>query len=413
LEREVYEDETFRKQLLDAIETLKVGSVWNFSNKMGPLIRQPLADLRKGLETLDTGESWALAPKSDETNPKLWHPAVKWGVRRGSFSHQTEFFGPLLSVMRAESLEDAIEIVNDTPYGLTSGLESLDPREQKIWMDKIEAGNLYINRVTTGAVVLRQSFGGMGLSAIGAGIKAGSPNYAVQFCKIEEGETPTQGPLREESSLHYLARNWQNQLSLSTDSTPNFPLEIRNELQKTIQAIYSCLFQYEREFSGEQDFFRLRGQDNLFRYLPVGNVTVRLHADDSLFETLIRIAAALIAKCKVEVSLPPDLQNKVTDFLFGTEGKRLCDSVIICTETDEELAERFLITNKTTKIDRLRYAHPDRVPQTIHQAAAKLGKHVSRHVPLAEGRIEMLRYLREQSISIDYHRYGNLGEREV
>ena len=413
LEREVYEDETFRKQLLDAIETLKVGSVWNFSNKMGPLIRQPLADLRKGLETLDTGESWALAPKSDETNPKLWHPAVKWGVRRGSFSHQTEFFGPLLSVMRAESLEDAIEIVNDTPYGLTSGLESLDPREQKIWMEKIEAGNLYINRVTTGAVVLRQSFGGMGLSAIGAGIKAGSPNYAVQFCKIEEGEAPTQGPLREESSLHYLARNWQNQLSLSTDSTPNFPLEIRNELQKTIQAIYSCLFQYEKEFSGEQDFFRLRGQDNLFRYLPVGNVTVRLHADDSLFETLIRIAAALIAKCKVEVSMPQDFKNSVSKFLSGTEGKRLCDSVIICTETDEELAERFLITNKTAKIDRLRYAHPDRVPQTIHQAAAKLGKHVSRHVPLAEGRIEMLRYLREQSISIDYHRYGNLGEREV
>jgi RHH-type proline utilization regulon transcriptional repressor/proline dehydrogenase/delta 1-pyrroline-5-carboxylate dehydrogenase len=125
-------------------------------------------------------------------------------------------------------------------------------------MEKIEAGNLYINRVTTGAVVLRQSFGGMGLSAIGAGIKAGSPNYAVQFCKIEESEAPTQGPLREESPcnahLHFIARNWQNQLSLSTDSTPKIPVEIRHDLQKTIQAIYSCLFQFEKEFSGEQDF---------------------------------------------------------------------------------------------------------------------------------------------------------------
>ena len=358
-------------------------------------------------------ESWALQPSCDAINPKLWHPGVKWGVQRGSFSHQTEFFGPLLSVMRADSLEDAIQIVNDTPYGLTSGLESLDPREQKIWMEKIAAGNLYINRVTTGAIVLRQSFGGMGLSAIGAGIKAGSPNYAVQFCKIEETDAPTQGPLREESPLQFIARNWQNQLSSSVDSTPIISVEIRNELQKTIQAIYSCLFQYEREFSGEQDFFRLRGQDNLFRYLPVGNVTVRLHADDSLFETLIRIAAALIAKCKVEVSLPPDFKNSVSEFLSGTEGKRLCDSVEICTETDETLAERLLITNKTAKIDRLRYAHPDRVPQIIHQAAAKLGKHISRHVPLSEGRIEMLRYLREQSISIDYHRYGNLGEREI
>ena len=107
---------------------------------MGPLIREPLSDLQTGLETLEPGtgksargaswvaESWALQPNCDAINPKLWHPGVKWGVQRGSFSHQTEFFGPLLSVMRADSLEDAIEIVNDTAYGLTSGLESLDPR---------------------------------------------------------------------------------------------------------------------------------------------------------------------------------------------------------------------------------------------------------------------------------------------
>ncbi|MCS5621875.1 MAG: hypothetical protein NZ656_07990, partial [Nitrospinaceae bacterium] len=201
--------------------------------------------------------------------------------------------------------------------------------------------------------------------------------------------------------------NWQTQL------TRNEHAEIWSELHKTIQAIYSCLFQYESEFSGEQDFFRFRGQDNLFRYLPVGKVAVRLHEDDSLFETLIRIAAARIAKCKVEVSLPPDLNNSVTKFLAGTEGKRLCESVKIYTETDEELAKRLMATESGTAIDRLRYAHPDRVHKTIHEASAKLGKHISRHVPLTEGRIEMLRYLREQSISIDYHRYGNLGEREV
>jgi RHH-type proline utilization regulon transcriptional repressor/proline dehydrogenase/delta 1-pyrroline-5-carboxylate dehydrogenase len=144
----------------------------------------------------------------------------------------------------------------------------------------------------------------------------------------------------------------------------------------------------------------------LFRYLPLGKVTVRLHPDDELFETLIRIAAARIAKCKVEVSLPPNLENTVTEFLSTTEGRRLCDSVEIRSETDKELCGRL------TEIDRIRYAHPDRVPLEIHQATAKLGKHISRHIPLAEGRIEMLRYLQEQSLSIDYHRYGNLGERE-
>lgn len=107
------------------------------------------------------------------------------------------------------------------------------------------------------------------------------------------------------------------------------------------------------------------------------------------------------------------MKNSVSEFLAVTEGKRLCDSAEICTETDEELAERLLITNKTAKIDRLSYAHPDRVPQIIHQAATKLGKHISRHVSLAERRIEMLRYLCKQSIPIDYHHYGNLGERGI
>jgi len=401
LEKEVYHDATFKKQLLDAIRTLKVGSVWDFSNKLGPLIRKPLENLRMGLETLEPGESWALPPKCDQHNSRMWHPSVKWGVRRGSASHTTEFFGPLLSVMEANSLEDAVNIANETDYGLTSGLESLDPREQKFWSAKIKAGNLYVNRVTTGAIVLRQSFGGMKLSAIGAGIKAGSPNYALQFCRINEFDLPTQGPLKEESPLHKLARKWENQLNRNEHQ------EIRSELQKTIKGIYSCLYQYEHEFSTEQDFFRLRGQDNIFRYLPIGKVSVRMHADDGLFETLIRIAAARIAGCEVEVSLPADLENSVAKFLYGPEGKDLCDSAKLLTESDHELSVRL------SEIERVRYAFHDRVPEVMHKVAAKLGKHISRNAPLAEGRIEMLRYLREQSISADYHRYGNLGEREV
>jgi RHH-type proline utilization regulon transcriptional repressor/proline dehydrogenase/delta 1-pyrroline-5-carboxylate dehydrogenase len=354
-----------------------------------------------GLETLEPGENWALPPKCDQQNCRMWHPSVKWGVSRGSASHTTEFFGPLLSVMEAQSLEDAVNIANDTDYGLTSGLESLDPREQKFWSAKIKAGNLYVNRVTTGAIVLRQSFGGMKLSAIGAGIKAGSPNYALQFCRINEFDLPTQGPLKEESPLHKLARKWENQLNRNEHQ------EIRSELQKTIKGIYSCLYQYEHEFSTEQDFFRLRGQDNILRYLPIGKLSVRMHADDGLFETLIRIAAARIAGCEVEVSLPADLENSVAKFLYGPEGKDLCDSAKLLTESDHELSVSL------SEIERVRYAHHDRVPEVMHKAAAKLGKHISRNVPLAEGRIEMLRYLREQSLSADYHRYGNLGEREV
>src|SRR5437762_5765826 len=88
--------------------------------------------------------------------------------------------------MRFEKLAEAIALVNQTGFGLTSGLESLDDREQAEWKEGIRAGNLYINRPTTGAIVLRQPFGGMGKSSYGAGLKAGGPNYVAQFMEFSE-----------------------------------------------------------------------------------------------------------------------------------------------------------------------------------------------------------------------------------
>lgn len=79
----------------------------------------------------------------------------------------------MLSVVCIENLQQGINWVNSLDYGLTSGLQSLDEGEQKLWKDSIMAGNLYINRGITGAIVNRQPFGGMKLSAFGGGVKAG------------------------------------------------------------------------------------------------------------------------------------------------------------------------------------------------------------------------------------------------
>ena len=79
--------------------------------------------------------------------------------------------------MTADTLDEAIDMVNDIEYGLTSGLHSLDRGEMNRWLTRVQAGNLYINRGITGAIVRRQSFGGWKRSAIGAGTKAGGPSY--------------------------------------------------------------------------------------------------------------------------------------------------------------------------------------------------------------------------------------------
>jgi len=401
LEKEVYEDEHFKKKLVDAAKSYKTGSAWNFENKMGALIHAPEGDLKRALTSLEPGETWTLKPENIHDNPHMWTPGIKWNVKSGSYTHLTEFFGPVLGVMCAENLNHAIKLVNQTGYGLTSGLESLDTREQETWKSHIKAGNLYINRGTTGAIVLRQPFGGMGKSALGAGIKVGGPNYVSQFMDFEETAPPSIGAFHNEHYLMRLSQEWKQELDWGKHQ------EFETDLKKTIRAIKSYLYHYEQEFSQEKDYFHLRGQDNILRYLPLGKVVARLHEDDSLFEVLARIAAVKIAGCNLDVSIPTDLNNSVTEFLNSKEGKRLLGDTPVFHQTDTDLIKNM------PKVQRIRYAAPDRVPFAVFEEAAKTGFYVSRAKVMMEGRIEILQYFHEQSICDSFHRYGNLGERAL
>ncbi len=401
LEKEVYEDEHFKQQLVDGAQSFKTGPAWQFRNKMGPLVNKPDQDLRRGLTTLEANETWALKPENLNGNPYMWTPGIKYDVKPGSYTHMTEFFGPLLAVMKAENMDHAIQLVNQTGYGLTSGLESLDKREQEKWKQQIKAGNLYINRGTTGAIVLRQPFGGMGKSALGAGIKVGGPNYVSQFMEFEETADPPIGAIRGESYLLWLAREWRVELLWKKHE------EWKTDLEKTTKAIKSYIYNFEREFSREKDYFHLRGQDNILRYLPVGKVLVRLHEGDSLFDVLGRIAAVKVAGCELEISVPTDLNNGVTAFLLGREGKRIVGDALVMRQSDSELI-RYI-----PKVQRIRYASPDRVPAAVLKQAAKTGFYISRTKVFMEGRLELLQYFQEQSICDNYHRYGNLGERAL
>ena len=401
LEQEIYDDENFKRQLVDAACSFQVGSAWDFANKMGALIHPPQGALQNAMTTLEPGETWALQPKMIGDNPYLWTPGIKYGVQPGSTTHTTEFFGALLGVMPADTLKQAIELVNMTGFGLTSGLESLDPREHIVWKAKIKSGNLYINRGTTGAITLRQPFGGMGKSALGPAIKAGGPNYVAQFMNFEETGPPRIDTLKNEHALLRMALEWRRKL-LWGKLDPH-----QADLNKTIRAIKSYLYHTEQEFGQAKDYFHLRGQDNIHRYLPLGTIAIRLHAEDSLFDVLARLAATRIAGSIPVVSIPTELNNNVTTFLNTMEGRQIMAKAIVRRQSDEELIASMAI------IQRIRYAAPDRVPETVLAAAAKNGFYIARAPVLMEGRIEMLHYCQNQSICDAYHRYGNLGDRSV
>ncbi len=400
LEKEVYDDPLFKRQLADAAQSCKTGSAWEFQNKVGPIISPPEGDLKRALTQLEAGESWALKPVPSKTNPYIWSPGIKWGVQPGGYTHMTEFFGPVLGVMRADNLDHAIELVNMTGYGLTSGLESLDRREQEKWKATIKAGNLYINKGTTGAIVLRQPFGGMGKSALGAGIKAGSPNYVYQFMDFTESGYPDFGAIKSDSHLLWTVNQWDIDLRWN-----RVDASVAEDLRKTVYAVKSYLFWWEREFKVQHDYFHLRGQDNHLRYLPKGRVAVRVHENDTLFDVLARTAACLVTRCVPIVSVPEGLSNRVTAFFETPYGKQFFRDALITEQTDEQLCAMI------PKIARIRYAHPDRVPARVYEKAAETGFYISRVPVFMEGRIELLQYLQEQSVSNNYHRYGNLGER--
>ncbi|MBN8419212.1 MAG: proline dehydrogenase family protein [Verrucomicrobia bacterium] len=396
LEAEVYDDPEFKRSLVEASQSIIVGSAWEMPTKMGPLIRPPSGDLANALLTLEAGESWALMPGKHEGNECLWSPGIKWGVRPGSYTHMTEFFGPVLGVMRFEKLPEAIALVNQTGYGLTSGLESLDDREQAEWKDGIRAGNLYINRGTTGAIVLRQPFGGMGKSAFGPGLKAGGPNYVAQFMKFAETVPAAVATSAGRDSA----------LDLLLGKLDDWNKAGEESWGKLKHAISSYEQAWKSEFTVQHDSFRLIGQDNHRRYLPVRDIRIRVVAGDSPFDVFARVIAARMTGCRTTVSIDPGVDHRSLERAYEASHEWL-GPLEFLEESDEHLAAAV----RGRQCDRVRYAAADRVPEAVRRAAAEASVFIADAPVLAEARVELLWYVQEQSVSFDYHRYGNLGTR--
>jgi RHH-type proline utilization regulon transcriptional repressor/proline dehydrogenase/delta 1-pyrroline-5-carboxylate dehydrogenase len=404
LEDEVYHDRAFRDTLVDAVTSLRVGSAWELSTCVAPLIDAPSGDLLGGLTELEEGQTWAVEPRlSIDGNPCLTSPGVKWGVRPGAKAHTTEFFGPVLGVMRARNLHEAIDFVNATGYGLTSAIESLDDREHALWRERIRAGNLYINRPTTGAIVLRQPFGGMGLSAVGPGVKAGGPNYVAPLMRLREAppnnsDVPLlDGSPVDDAELSTLIEDLHTVGSIDGD-----------DADWLHRAVASYVEAADDEFLSEHDHVNLVGQDNVRRYLPLHQVVVRLHADDTPRETIARVLAARTLGCRAVISSPPNLPPRLqglVDTLDAACASWGADAEFLI-ESDEVIAQK-----APDRGLRFRYATPDRVPAIVRQVAAASLAYIADAPVSACGRLELLRCVKEQSVSHDFHRYGNLGRR--
>lgn len=385
LEAEVYDDPHFIHQLREAVTSMRVGSPFDLTSNIPPLIHPPQGVLKRGLTTLEQGEEWLLEPRVNSENPCLWTPGIKLHVKPNGFTHMTELFGPVLGLMRARDLSHAIELANAVPYGLTSGLFSLDDREKNEWIEQIVAGNLYINRTTTGAVVRRQPFGGTKLSSFGNGSKAGGPNYLREFIHISQKSLPKEKCAVNEKVNSLTA--YLEKLDLSQDQLGLWTASVSN---------YAAVWLQLQE---DSDPSQIVGQDNFFRYVPRKNIVLRLDSRSDPMDVLRICAAVLTCQAEFEISI----DEKEASPLSWISLNSVC---IVKKETDMEFFERV----RSGQMHRIRTVGP--ASYELHKVAAEGSVHVVDEPVLASGRFELLHYLREVSLSIDYHRYGNLGARE-
>lgn len=174
--------DTFLERLVEAARSLKVGPAEDPATSIGPVID---ADSRNRIgQYLELGRreaKTALAVDVGELEKEGYFigPHIFANVDSNSRLAQEEIFGPVLSVIRAKDLDEAIAIANGTEYALTGGIYSRSPAHLDRAAREFMVGNLYINRPCTGAMVGRQPFGGFKLSGIGS--KAGGPDYLLQF----------------------------------------------------------------------------------------------------------------------------------------------------------------------------------------------------------------------------------------
>jgi RHH-type proline utilization regulon transcriptional repressor/proline dehydrogenase/delta 1-pyrroline-5-carboxylate dehydrogenase len=169
----------FLARMREAVKSLTAGPPEDPANMIGPLIDGAAKERVQAAIELGRREGKVAAEIPVPSAGFYVSPTVLTDLPPDSKIITEEIFGPVLAVIRARGIEEAVDLANSSDYALTGGLFSRSPATIGHVRETFAVGNLYINRGITGALVGRQPFGGFRMSGVGS--KAGGPDYLLQF----------------------------------------------------------------------------------------------------------------------------------------------------------------------------------------------------------------------------------------
>ena len=176
--------DSFIEKLRARAETIRMGAADDPDNYMGPVINETAK--KSMLEYIEVGKKEGRLILGGQTAPGNGHflqPTIIADVAPKARISQEEIFGPVLAVLKARDFDDALEIANNTEYGLTGAVFSNSREHLEQARSSFHVGNLYFNRKCTGALVGGHPFGGFNMS--GTDSKAGGRDYLLLFTQAK------------------------------------------------------------------------------------------------------------------------------------------------------------------------------------------------------------------------------------
>jgi RHH-type proline utilization regulon transcriptional repressor/proline dehydrogenase/delta 1-pyrroline-5-carboxylate dehydrogenase len=387
--------QSIRGALVDAIESMDIGHSARpgdgdaLAFELGPLPEPPSAAGLRALAQLDAGEQWLVKPKRLDKQGLLWRPGIRTGLSRDSRFWNDAVGVPVIGLLAAHTIDDAISLTNRLGGGGVAALEANDPGETLPWLEHVRAAAISLGRPTTHTRVERQPVGGWGEAAMGAELLAGGPSRLLTLGSWSAYEGTAS------STLHLRGLRPEVRVLIEVaQASLDYP-----SFDRVRRAALSDTLAWRTGLGKAEDVSGLGVERNLLRHRPV-STHLRLAESAPIAELIRVVCAGLVAGAPMTVSTGVVLPPEVSEFLA-------MQGITVSLERDDAWLERVSVSgpgDAESPAARVRLIGGDRVRTAEWLGGLGDVALFAQPVTMA-GPVELLAFVREQSVSICAHRH--------